>query len=118
MLKLFYDDFYQMSRNFQNLNVPELHHTESGSYFNVEVPGFNKDNLTVEVKNNQLLINGERQITFGSDSLTTKSTISKKYTISEKYDQEKIKADLKDGILEIFFPFKKENEKKVINLLK
>ena len=77
-----------------------------------------KDNLSVEVKDNHLLIKGERELNFESGSPVSKSTISKKYTIGEKYDQEKIKADLRDGILEIFFPFKKEKEKKVINLLK
>lgn len=118
MFKLFYDDFYQMSQNLKNLNIPELHHSESGSYFSIEVPGYNKDNLSVEVKDNHLLIKGERELNFESGSPVSKSTISKKYTIGEKYDQEKIKADLRDGILEIFFPFKKEKEKKVINLLK
>lgn len=118
MLKLFYDDFYQMGQNLKNLNATGLYHSESGSYFNIEVPGFNKDNLTVEVRDNHLLIKGEREVTFESKSSVSKSTISKKYTIGENYDQEKIKADLKDGILEVFFPFKKEKEKKVINLLK
>ena len=92
MFKLFYDDFYQMSQNLKNLNTPELHHSESGSYFSIEVPGYNKDNLSVEVKDNHLLIKGERELNFESGSPVSKSTISKKYTIGEKYDQEKIKA--------------------------
>jgi HSP20 family protein len=57
----------------------------------IEVPGFNKENLNVEVADGILTIKGERTTSNGE-----KREVFKRITIGPS---EKVNADLKDGIL-------------------
>lgn len=59
------------------------------------VPGFNKDNLSVEVDNGVLTVKGERE-----KGNSEKVVINKKMTIN---DYDKIDAEIKDGILYLKF---------------
>ncbi len=73
------------------------HIEEDGSLiYEIEVPGFNKDNLSIEVSDNVLTIQGDREDY--SNVKAGKKTIHKRLAISNVED---VSAEAKDGILYI-----------------
>jgi len=114
------DDFFNDSffNDTQTYNSYKFYKTEDGYSLNMLVPGFNKDNLSVELENNKLSISGETKYddsTLLSD--ITNSIINKKFVIPVDVDAGKIDAEVTDGILSIRLPFKKKDKKKVIKLV-
>jgi len=92
----------------------EINQTADGAYLFFEAPGFNKTNLEVEIENGVLLIKGKRTYKINGSEKTKK--ISKKFTIGENYDPDSLEATIEDGLLTVFVPGLKKQEKKKINL--
>lgn len=114
------DDFFNDSffNDTQTYNNYKFYKTEDGYSLNMLVPGFNKDNLSVELEGNKLFISGETK--YDDSTLLseiTNSIISKKFVIPVDVDAGKIDAEVTDGILSIKLPFKKKDKKKVIKLV-
>ncbi len=72
----------------------------------VDVPGFNKENLSVEFNNGLIEISGENE---------TGRKISKKIKIGNNLS-ELVNAEVKDGVLKLEFEENKENEKRQIEI--
>jgi HSP20 family protein len=76
----------------------------------VELPGMNKDNIKVTIKNNMLRLSGERK----QEEETTEKTFHRSERYFGKFcrtiqlpadiDADKIKAQYKDGVLNITLP--------------
>ena len=64
--------------------------------YEIEVPGFNKDNLSVEVVDGILTVKGDREDY--SNAHAGKKSIHKRMSIAEAED---VEAEIKDGILYI-----------------
>jgi HSP20 family molecular chaperone IbpA len=93
----------------------EINQTSDGAYFLFEVPGFNKSNLKVEIEGNILLLDGKRSYKINSEE--KQKVISKKYDIGKVNDTSSIEATIEDGILTVFIPNYKKQEKKRISLI-
>lgn len=93
----------------------ELNTTKDGAYLCFETPGFNKNNLTVELQGSSLIIEGKR--TYKINGQEKVKTFSKKFRIGDNHNQEQIEATIEDGILTIFIPNYKKTDVKKINLL-
>lgn len=104
---------YKLSPN--NSETYEINQTKDGAYLLFEAPGFNKSNLKVEMEEGRLFISGER--TYEVNGEKNKKTISKKFEVGEEYSKELIEATIEDGLLTVFIPNYKKQEKKRINLL-
>jgi len=115
------DDFFNDSFFNDNLtynNNYRFYKTDYGYSLEMLVPGFNKENLSVELDDNKIFIKGETK--YEDDTLMSelcKSFISKKFIIPHDVDTSKIDADITDGVLSIKLPFTKKNKKKVIKLV-
>ena len=97
-------------------DVYEINHTKDGAYLFFDAPGFNKNNLKVEMENGTLFIEGKRTYKLNGEEKT--KSISKQFKIGEKYNPESLEATIEDGLLTVFVPeFKKQEKKKRINLL-
>lgn len=72
----------------------------------IDVPGFNKDNLTVEFNNGLIEIYGENE---------TGREIRKKIRLGNKVS-EPINVEVKDGVLKLEFEENKEPEKKKLEI--
>jgi HSP20 family molecular chaperone IbpA len=70
--------------------------------YEIEVPGFNKENLNVEIADGILTIKGERT----SNSDKRQRQLYKRFTVSQS---EEVDASIEDGILTLVF---KQPEKK------
>jgi len=95
--------------------------TREGDYaFHVEVdlPGVKKKDINVEVKDNRLIISGERKSSkevkekgyFRSESSYGK--FERSFTLPEGVDGENVKASCEDGVLEVTLPKLEVDKKK------
>lgn len=112
----FNDSFFNDTQTYNN-NY-RFYKTETGYSLDMLVPGFNKENLSVELDGNKIFIKGETK--YGDNTLMSElcsSFMSKKFVIPENVDTGKIEADVTDGVLSIKLPFSKKTKKKVIKLV-
>jgi HSP20 family molecular chaperone IbpA len=93
----------------------EINHTKDGAYLFFEAAGFNKTNLKAEMENGILLIEGKR--TYKMNGEEKVKTISKEFKIGDGYNPEEIEATIEDGLLTVFVPNYKKQEKKRISIL-
>ena len=93
----------------------EFNNTKDGAYLFFEVPGFNKTNLKVEMEDVVLHIDGKR--TYKIDGKEKTKVINKQFKIGTNYDPSQIEATVEDGMLTVFVPNFKKQEKKRISLL-
>jgi HSP20 family molecular chaperone IbpA len=93
----------------------EINHTKDGAYLFFDAPGFNKSNLKVEMEGGVIHIEGKR--TYKLNNEEKKKTISKQFKIGDDYDASSIEATIEDGLLTVFVPNYKKQEKKRISLL-
>ena len=105
-----------VKNNSEDVNEKyEVNQTEDGAYLFFEAPGFNKSNLNVEMEDGLLQINGKR--TYKLNGHEKSRVISKEFKIGESYDPSSIEATIEDGLLTVFVPNYKKQEKKKISLL-
>ncbi len=109
---LFENFFGRMPMERQDLWAPIVDIVENNGNIEVkvELPGMNKDDIKVTIKNNMLRLSGER--------MQEEKTAEKTFHRSERYfgkfyrtiqlpadiDADKIKAQYKDGVLNITLP--------------
>jgi HSP20 family molecular chaperone IbpA len=116
MFNTIFDEFYGLTKRINE--SLQTYHTDESTVCIMDLPGYNKENLKVELKEGVLSIEGKRSIKVdGIKDPIRNHSISRSYTIGNKFDEEKIKAEMNDGILMITLPLKSESKKTVISLL-
>ena len=93
----------------------EINHTKDGAYLFFEAPGFNKTNLKAEMEDGVLYINGKRSYKLNGEEKT--KTINKEFKIGDGYNASSIEATIEDGMLTVFVPNYKKQDKKRISIL-
>jgi HSP20 family protein len=120
----FFDKFfneaptYQYYKKTETKNTDEkyeIDYTKDGAYLFFDAPGFNKTNLKVEMENGVLHIVGER--TYKMEGETKSKSILKQFNIGEGFNPESVEATIEDGLLTVFVPNFKKQEKKRVSLL-
>lgn len=96
-------------------NDYEINYTKDGAYLLYEVPGFNKQNLKVELENDHIVIEGTRTYKLNGEDVSKK--IYEKFRVGSNYNPTQIEATIDDGILSIFVPNMKKEERKRITIL-
>ncbi len=94
---------------------------EKAYYIEVDLPGVKKEDINVEVKDNILVISGERKFKKEEEDKGYKRVESffgkfeRRFTLPADADAEKIEAKVEDGVLHITIPKieQKENAKKI-----
>jgi HSP20 family molecular chaperone IbpA len=110
------EPMYRLSTNMVEGNKPyEINYTKDGAYLLYEVPGFNKNNLKVEMEDGYLYIEGKRTYKLNGEEMS--KTVSNKFKLNSDYNASSIEATVEDGILTVFIPNYKKTEKKRISLL-
>jgi len=120
------NDFFS---NSWEADMPAVNVKENKKSFKVDisVPGFDKDDINVEVNKNILTISGKKEINKeekGEDDRILRqefssSSFSRSFTLPEDIDTEAIDAKQKDGVLKITLPKKEkalESAKKKIEI--
>ena len=99
--------FDRMFRDFDSMSgIVTYQSADNKVMFEIECPGFNKDNINVEVADGLATVKGERKIEGRHAGLRT---IYQRVTVGEP---ESVDAKLKDGILyiEATYPQKKKDK--------
>jgi HSP20 family protein len=86
------------------------------------VPGFKKEEITVQIEGNILRINGEQgereeldEDVYLSRQLAQRN-FENEYTLSPRLDRDRIKVTVKDGLLRVSIPLKEEEKPRKIDI--
>jgi HSP20 family protein len=100
----------------------DIYETDNEVVLKAEVPGVNQKDIDIQVENNTLTLLGERKI----DKETVREnyhriersygSFVRSFTLPGTVDQEKIRADYKDGVLKIEMPKREETKPKQIKV--
>jgi HSP20 family protein len=88
----------------------DIYETDEALVMKAELPGFTKDDIYIELKDNTLVIKGERkredEVKEGNYHRTERmyGAFQRVFMLPTTVDQEKVKAAYKDGILELHLP--------------
>lgn len=116
-----FDNFFE--NEFHNINRKEffktpalvnVKDTESAYIIDVAAPGFKKEDLSIKVENNLLILSAEtKQETETKEEKFTRkefnfSSFNRSFTLPKTVDAEKIAAAYENGILTVTLPKKEE----------
>lgn len=119
---------YYLNDNFYNSffdgNLPATNISENEKGFNVElsIPGFSKDDITIEIENDVLKVSASIEVKNEEKDENQKvlrrefkaSSFSRSFALPENIDVENISASQSDGVLQITLPkMEKPTEEKV-----
>jgi HSP20 family protein len=100
----------------------DIYETENEVIVKAELPEVNQKDIEIQVENNTLTLRGERKF---DKELKQENfhrierpygTFARSFTLPMTIDQEKIKADYKDGILRVVMPKREEIKPKQIKV--
>ena len=119
----FFDDrFFNKERNLMKTDIRE---TGDRYIVDVDLPGFNKDNIKLSLDNGYLEISANIEKEDNNDDVKFLhrerfyGECSRRFYVGENISEEDINAEFKDGILKIEIPkkeVKKEEERKQIEI--
>lgn len=126
--RLFDDAFPRTGDDEEDLSVcawrplVDIFETDEGVAIQLDLPGVKKDDVSVEVKNNLLIIQGLRQVE--SDVSEEKyyrrertcGTFQRSFALRNPIEPESIKASFKNGVLTIQIPKPEEDKPKKISV--
>jgi HSP20 family protein len=127
MRELFgWDPFREMT-SFAPLGAPaafnpdfEIKETKEGFVFKADVPGIKEQDIEIAMTGNRLTVSGKREAEKQEKTETyyayerSYGSFARAFTLPDGVDAEKVKAELKDGVLTIFAPKKPETQPKKI----
>ena len=100
----------------------DVHETEKDVYLEVELPGLEKENIKVELKNDTLTISGERTYEHkkeeGDSSCVERryGKFERSFTLPDTVQADKIAAEYTNGILKITLPKSEKAKPKEITV--
>lgn len=101
MTSNFFNEMDRMFETAEPLFNPAHEATESEDHYllSMDLPGFKKDNLTIELDGTTLNISGERK----RDGNVI-ATFARSFTLPKTVDGSKIEAHHEDGVLSLYLP--------------
>ena len=116
MFDSFFDEFNHRSVNNSNLWRPAMNAQELDKSFELSfsLPGFEKDDMTISVKNNTLTLKAEKAEVKEDEGVKylareiARGTYERNIDLPENVNSDKISAEYKNGILSLSIPKTKE----------
>ncbi len=83
--------------------------SDQGFYMYMDLPGVSRENLIIDLEENTLVISGRTGSSLGEeekfiDREFTDGEYNRRFTIADVVDRDNIKANLKNGVLELYLP--------------
>jgi HSP20 family protein len=91
----------------------QLKETEQGYFLSVDVPGFNKTNLDMQLEGERLVLKGKRKLSLGGEE---EQMIAKSFLLPNDVDGDKIQAHCEDGVLYLALPKLEKSQPKRIDV--
>ena len=88
----------------------DIYETDEALIMKAELPGFSKDDISIELKENTLIMRGERrrqdEVKEGNYHRMERvyGVFQRSFLLPTTVEQDKVKASYKDGILELHLP--------------
>ena len=112
-------------KHAKNMMKTDVRETEDSYLVDIDLPGFKKDEVKVELKDGYLTISAEKSLEKGKENKQGKMLRQERYSgvmqrsfyVGEHLTEEDVKASYENGVLHIKFPKKealKAPEKKTI----
>ena len=107
MFRDFYEDYNQESQWLPSVDIAE---DKDRFVLTAELPGVSKDDIKINLNNSTLTIEGEKKAqTENKDGEYYRSErfygkFSRSFTLNSEIENDKIKADFRDGILTVSLP--------------
>ncbi|MDT8318364.1 MAG: Hsp20/alpha crystallin family protein [bacterium] len=100
----------------------DIYETEKDLVIKAEIPGIDKKDVSINIKDNRLTLKGERK--FEKDVQEESyhrmecsyGTFQRTFTLPTTVDQDKISANFKNGMIEVTLPKKEETKPKQIEI--
>ena len=135
LIDSFFDDFAAPAKKVMSYNTPannimktDIKDTKEGYELDIELPGYNKEDVSAELKDGYMTISASTKSDEGEKDENGKyirreryyGSCSRSFYVGEAITQEDIKARFENGILKLFVPKKEEKpaveEKKYITI--
>jgi HSP20 family protein len=128
MNRLFGEGFFPSEKMGSDLNLVnwkpavDIYEDDNAIVIKAELPGMDKEDIVVELKDRVLTLKGERayENEVNEDNYYRKERAYGKFhrafVLPEGYDPEKVDADFKDGVLKITVPKPEEKKSKKISV--
>ena len=135
LIDSFFDDFAAPTKKVMRYNTPannimktDIKDTKEGYELDIELPGYNKEDVSAELKDGYMTISASTKSDEGDKDENGKyirreryyGSCSRSFYVGEAITQEDIKARFENGILKLFVPKKEEKpaveEKKYITI--
>jgi len=98
--------------SFDSYKFRTLVEEEDDAYIvTAQVPGMNKDDISIEVKDGIITIDGKKEIRANMDS-----TIHREFSVGDDINESKASASIEDGILTLTLPKKEKKKPKTIKI--
>src|SRR6266849_2582360 len=100
----------------------DIFETEGEIIVKAELPGMERKDITLNLENNVLTLRGERKFEKETKEENyhrierSYGNFSRSFSIPATVDEEKIRADYKDGVLQILLPKKEQSKPKQIKI--
>jgi HSP20 family protein len=100
----------------------DIFETQDAMVLKLEVPGVDRNHIDLQIENNVLTVRGERKFEQEAKSDNyhrverSYGTFSRSFALPVIVDQEKVRADYKDGVLKISLPKKEQAKAKRIEI--
>lgn len=102
----------------------DVKESKEGFVFHADLPGIKDEDVQISVTGNQLTIAGKRDAEEKKDTEDyhvlerSHGSFSRTFTLPETADLEKVKAELKDGVLTVSLPKRTESQPRRITINK
>ena len=125
LMNEFFNDDFGLNFFNRNYSVPSVNSIENNDSFEIDlaVPGMKKEDFSIELNDKVLVISSESSNNIENDKMRLNefnfSSFQRSFSVPDSVDQDKIKANYKNGILNIKLPKRKESISKpnrVINI--
>ena len=135
LIDSFFDDFAAPAKKVMRYNTPannimktDIKDTKEGYELDIELPGYNKEDVSAELKDGYMTISASTKSDEGDKDENGKyirreryyGSCSRSFYVGEAITQEDITARFENGILKLFVPKKEEKpaveEKKYITI--
>lgn len=100
----------------------DIYETNDSFVVSADLPGLNKDEIQIDLKDNTLTLKGEKKFEekVSKDNYIrverSYGSFVRSFTLPQNVDPEKIKAKYKEGVLEVTIPKKEETKPKQIKV--
>jgi len=115
LINEFFNDDFGMNFLNRSHTVPSVNSLENNDSFEIDlaVPGMKKEDFTIELNDKVLVISSETSNTMENDKMRLNefnfSSFQRSFRVPDSVDQDKIKANYKNGILKIKLPKRKDS---------